>query len=216
MLDNRALAIDPKDGESIWEQRTAQIEFGYSITSAPLVANGIVITGVAGAEYVAKGLLDGWHPQNGDYSWRFNTIAKTGEKGSESWQSDEWEYGGGPTWLIGSYDKEFDLLYSRVGKKSPWNITEGAKDNLYTQSVLAIKAKAAELVWHYQFTQKDGFNYEAVNNPTLADIKIAGTHRKVMMQANSNGYFYLLDRTNGELLKANKFVDKVNGPMGLT
>jgi len=214
-LDNRVLAIDPTNGKVIWEKSTADRQLGYSMTSAPLVANGVVITGVAGGEFGARGFLDGWDPQSGDHLWRFNTIPKPGEKGSESWQGDEWEHGGGPTWLIGSYDKELDLVYWGVGNKSPWNMREGAKDNLYTQSMLAIKPKTGELIWHYQFTPNDGFDYDAVNDPILVDMKVDGKQRKVLIQANRNGFFYVLDRTNGELLKANKFVDKVTWADGI-
>jgi alcohol dehydrogenase (cytochrome c) len=213
--DNRLLALNPKDGKTIWEKRTAEIEFGYSMTSAPLVANNVVITGVAGGEFGARGFLDGWDPKTGEHLWRFHTIPKPGEKGSESWQGDEWEHGGGPTWLIGSYDKELDLVYWGVGNKSPWNMREGAKDNLYTQSMLAIRPKTGELIWHYQFTPNDGFDYDAVNDPILTEIEVDGKQRKVLIQANRNGFFYVLDRSNGKLLRANKFVDKVTWADGI-
>ncbi|WP_288356042.1 PQQ-dependent dehydrogenase, methanol/ethanol family [uncultured Cycloclasticus sp.] len=213
--DNRLLALNPKNGKTIWEKRTAEIEFGYSMTSAPLVANNVVITGVAGGEFGARGFLDGWDPKTGEHLWRFHTIPKPGEKGSESWQGDEWEHGGGPTWLIGSYDKELDLVYWGVGNKSPWNMREEAKDNLYTQSMLAIRPKTGELIWHYQFTPNDGFDYDAVNDPILTEIEVDGKQRKVLIQANRNGFFYVLDRSTGKLLRANKFVDKVTWADGI-
>lgn len=214
-LDNHIQAIDPKDGVVIWQKLAADIQEGYSMTSAPLIANGTMITGVAGGEFGARGFLDGWNPKTGDHLWRFYTVPEPGKKGNESWQGDEWKHGGGPTWLIGSYDKELDLVYWGVGNKAPWNMSMEAGDNLYTESVLALRPKTGELVWHYQFSPNDGFDYDGVNDPILADIMIDGKLRNVMMQANRNGFFYVLDRTNGELLKANQFVDKVNWADGI-
>ncbi|MBV1875217.1 MAG: PQQ-dependent dehydrogenase, methanol/ethanol family [Cycloclasticus sp.] len=214
-LDNHIQALDPKDGAVIWQKLAADIKEGYSMTSAPLVANGTMITGVAGGEFGARGFLDGWNPKTGEHLWRFYTVPEPGKKGNESWQGDEWKHGGGPTWLIGSYDKELDLVYWGVGNKAPWNMSMEAGDNLYTESVLALKPKTGELVWHYQFTPNDGFDYDGVNDPILADIMIDGRLRKVMMKANRNGFFYVLDRTDGELLKANQFVDKVNWADGI-
>ncbi len=214
-LDNHIQAIDPKDGVVIWQKLAADIQEGYSMTSAPLIANGTMITGVAGGEFGARGFLDGWNPKTGDHLWRFYTVPEPGKKGNESWQGDEWKHGGGPTWLIGSYDKELDLVYWGVGNKAPWNMSMEAGDNLYTESVLALRPTTGELVWHYQFSPNDGFDYDGVNDPILADIMIDGKLRNVMMQANRNGFFYVLDRTNGELLKANQFVDKVNWADGI-
>jgi len=214
-LDNRIQALDPKDGAVIWQKTAANVDEGYSMTSAPLIANDTMITGIAGGEFGARGFLDGWNPKTGEHLWRFYTVPELGEKGNETWQGDDWKRGGGPTWLIGSYDKELDLVYWGVGNTAPWNVTMHPGDNLYTESVLALRPKTGELVWHYQFTPNDGFDYDGVNDPILADIKINGVVRKVMMQANRNGFFYVLDRINGELLKANQFVDKVTWADGI-
>jgi len=214
-LDNRVQALDPKNGKVIWQKRAADVKEGYSMTSAPLIANGTMITGIAGGEFGARGFLDGWDPSTGEHLWRFYTVPEPGKLGNDTWQGDDWKRGGGPTWLIGSYDKELDIVYWGVGNTAPWNANMHPGDNLFTESVIAIKPKTGELVWHYQFTPNDGFDYDGVNDPILADIMIDGSERKVMMQANRNGFFYVLDRTNGKLLKANQFVDKVTWADGI-
>jgi alcohol dehydrogenase (cytochrome c) len=214
-LDNHILAIDPANGDVIWDKTAVDVKLGYSMTSAPLIANGTMITGVAGGEFGVRGFLDGWNPKTGEHLWRFNTVAGPDEPGGETWQGEDWRRGGGPTWLIGSYDKELDIVYWGVGNAAPWNSQLHPGDNLYTDSVIAIKPKTGELIWHYQFTPNDAFDFDGVNDPILADIEIDGKPRKILMQANRNGYFYVLDRTNGELLEANQFVDKVTWADGI-
>ena len=204
-----------QNGEIIWGKVAADIKEGFSMTSAPLVANGTMITGIAGGEFGVKAFFDGWNPKTGEHLWRFYTIPEPTEPGGDTWQGDDWKRGGAPTWLIGSYDKELDIVYWGVGNAAPFNATMHPGDNLYTESVIAIKPKTGELVWHFQFTPNDSFDYDGVNDPILADIEVDGKVRKVMMQANRNGFFYLLDRTNGELLKANQFVDKVTWAEGI-
>lgn len=214
-LNNYIQAIDPKNGDVIWEKVVADIKEGFSMTSAPLIANGTMITGIAGGEFGVRGFLDGWNPKTGEHLWRFYTIPEPDEPGGSTWQGDDWKRGGGPTWLIGSYDAELDMVYWGVGNAAPFNANMHPGDNLYTESVLAIKPKTGELVWHFQFTPNDSFDYDGVNDPILAEIELDGKIRKVIMQANRNGFFYVLDRTNGELLKANQFVDKVNWAEGI-
>ena len=214
-LDNHIHAINPENGAIIWDVVAADVKLGFSMTSAPLIVNGTMITGIAGGEFGVRAFLDGWDPKTGEHLWRFYTVPEPSELGGDTWQGDDWKRGGAPTWLIGSYDKELDLVYWGVGNAAPWNAAMHPGDNLYTESVIAIKPKTGELVWHYQFTPNDGFDYDGVNDPILADIEIDGKMRKIMMQANRNGYFYVLDRTNGELLKANQFVDKVTWADGI-
>ncbi len=214
-LDNHIQAINPENGSIIWEKVAADVKEGFSMTSAPLIANGTMITGIAGGEFGVRAFLDGWDPKTGEHLWRFYTVAGPDEKGGDTWEGDDWKRGGAPTWLIGSYDKELDIVYWGVGNAAPWNAAMHPGDNLYTESVIAIKPKTGELVWHYQFTPNDGFDYDGVNDPILADIEIDGKLRKIMMQANRNGYFYVLDRETGELLKANQFVDKVTWADGI-
>ena len=214
-LHNHVQAINPKNGAIIWDEVTADIKEGYSMTSAPLVANGVLITGLSGGEFGVRGFIDGRDPKTGKRLWRFYTIPEPGESGSDTWSGEDWRHGGGPTWLIGSYDKELDLVYWGVGNVAPWNPAMHPGDNLYTNSMLAIRPKTGELVWHYQFTPNDPFDYDGVNDPVLANIDIDGEPRKVLIQANRNGYFYVIDRTNGKLLKANQYVDKLNWADGI-
>lgn len=208
-LDAHVIALDIKTGKEIWRTKSADPKDGYSMTVAPLVANGVVIAGVAGAEYGHRGYLEGYDPQTGKVLWRTWTVPAPGEKGSETWPGDSWKTGGGSTWITGSYDPELDLVYWGTGNPAPWNPLGRKGDNLYTNSILAIRPKTGEIVWYYQTTPGDPFDYDGVNELVQAELPINGQMRKVVMQAHRNGFFYVLDRTNGKLLAANKFV-KVN------
>jgi len=209
-LDAFVVALDMKTGKEIWKQKAAEWKSGYSMTAAPLIANGVLITGISGAEFGIRGFLDGWDPQTGARLWRRYTIPGPGEKGHETWPpGDEWTHGGGSTWITGSYDPDLDLVYWGIGNPGPWNPTNRPGDNLYSCSVLAIRPKTGEIVWHYQFTPNDMFDYDANWELILADIRIDGQLRKVAMQLNRNGFLYVLDRTNGKLLSAKPF-ERVN------
>ncbi len=208
-LDDNVVALDLKTGKEIWRQKAIDFADGYSMNVAPLIANGVLITGVGGAEYQTRGFLDAYDPDTGKHLWRKYTIPGPGEKGSETWPGDTWKIGGGSTWLTGSYDPDLDLVYWGVGNGAPWNAEARKGDNLYTCSVLAMRPKTGEIVWYYQFSPNDLYDYDGVNELVQADLQIDGKTRKVLMQANRNGFFYVLDRTNGELLAANPFT-KVN------
>ena len=214
-VDNRILAIDPANGAILWEKDVIDPSIGYSMTSAPLIANNVLITGIGGAEFGAPGFLDGWDPETGEHLWRFNTIPEPGEPGSETWPGETWRQGGGGTWLIGSYDAELDLVYWGVGNPAPWSAQNRRGDNLYTSSMLAIRPKTGELVWYFQFTPNDTVDYDGNNEPILTELQVDGELRKVLIQANRNGFFYVLDRTNGEFIGANPFVEKVTWTDGL-
>jgi alcohol dehydrogenase (cytochrome c) len=205
-LDAFVVALDMKTGKEIWRQKAAEWKDGYSMTVAPLVANGVVITGISGAEFGIRGFLDGWNPDTGMHLWRRYTIPGPGEKGNETWPAgDAYLHGGGSTWITGSYDPDLDLVYWGTGNAGPWNPAERPGDNLYTASLLAIKPKTGEIVWHFQFTPNDVFDFDATWEPILAEIKVVGVERKVVMQLNRNGFLYVLDRTNGKLLSANPY-----------
>src|SRR6478736_2624448 len=180
-IDNHRLALDMKTGKVMWNQQFADFKEGYSATGAPIVANGVVISGMAGGEFTTRGFLDGWNPETGKKMWRRYTIPAPGEPGSETWpkNSDAWAQGGGATWRSGSYDPELDLVYWGTGNAEPYDPRpRGALDSLYTSSV-------------------------------LADMQIDGRPRKVMIQANKNGFLYVVDRTNCKLIAANPYT-KVN------
>jgi alcohol dehydrogenase (cytochrome c) len=211
-IDNHILALDLKTGKEVWSQKFADSKEGYYATGGPIVANGVLISGVSGGESTTRGFLDGWNPETGEKLWRRYTIPAPGEPGSETWpkNSDAWKYGGGPTWRSGSYDPELDLVYWGTGNAEPYDPKkrEGL-DSLYTSSMLAIRPKTGEIACYYQFTPNDIYDVDGTDEPVLADLTINGQRRKVMIQANKNGFLYVLDRTNCKLIAAHPYV-KVN------
>ena len=208
-LDANVIAIDVKTGKEVWRTKSNDPKDGYSMTVAPLVANGVVIAGVSGAEFGIRGYLEGYDVLTGKQLWRTWTIPAAGEKGSETWPPGTEKTGGGSTWVTGSYDPDLDLVFWGVGNPAPWNPLNRKGDNLYTNSILAIRPKTGEIVWHYQMSPNDPFDYDGVNELIQADLNIDGTNRKVVMQANRNGFLYVVERSTGKLLAANPFV-KVN------
>lgn len=208
-LDSHLLALDAKTGKQLWKVQVVDYKLGHAMTGAPLIANGVLMTGIAGGEYGTRGFIDGWDPQTGKHLWRTYTTAAGNEKGADTWPGDTAQKGGAPTWLTGAYDPDLDLVYWGTGNGGPWNAEVRKGDNLYICSVLAFRPKTGEIVWHYQFSPNDLYDYDSTDPGILADMKIGGKLRKVLMQANRNGFFYVLDRTNGKLLAANPYV-KVN------
>jgi alcohol dehydrogenase (cytochrome c) len=211
-IDNHLLAVDMKTGKELWNQKFADAKEGFYATGGPIVANGVLISGVSGGESTTRGFLDGWDPDTGKKLWRRYTIPAPGEPGSETWpkNSEAWKYGGGPTWRSGSYDPELDLVYWGTGNAEPYDPRprEGL-DSLFTNSVLAVRPKTGEVACYFQYTPNDVYDVDATDENVLADIQVAGRLRKVMIQANKNGFLYVLDRTNCKLIAANPYV-KVN------
>jgi alcohol dehydrogenase (cytochrome c) len=210
-LDAHVIALDAKDGKEVWKSKVAEWKDGFSLTLAPLVANGVLITGISGAEFGVRGFIDGWDPESGKQLWRHYTIPARGEKGNETWpqNTNAWETGGGSAWITGSYDPELDLMYWGTGNPAPWASQSRPGDNLYTSSVLAMRPKTGEVVWYYQFTPNDAYDYDACWELILADLNVQGRPRKVAMQLNRNGFLYVLDRANGALISAKAYA-KVN------
>src|SRR5580658_4716965 len=165
-IDNHVLALDMKTGKQLWNQRFADWHEGYYATSAPIVANGVLISGMAGGETTTRGFLDGWDPDTGKKLWRRYTIPAPGEPGSETWPSgsDAWKQGGGPTWRSGSYDPQLDIVYWGTGNAEPYDPRprEGM-DSLFTSSVLAIRPKTGELVCHFQYTPNDVYDVDGTD-----------------------------------------------------
>jgi alcohol dehydrogenase (cytochrome c) len=188
------------------------------MTLAPLAIKDKIIVGVAGGEYGIRGFIAAYEAETGEEAWRFYTIPAPGESGFETWEDggDAWQHGGASVWLTGSYDPERDLTYWGIGNPGPdWNPNQRPGDNLYSDSVVALDPDTGELKWHFQFTPNDDYDYDSVQVPVLADLDTADpTSGKLMLWANRNGFFYVLDRTNGEFVRGLPFV-KVNWASGL-
>ena len=221
-LDARLVAINATTGRPLWDVVVGDIEAAYSLTLAPLVVKDKVIIGVGGGEYGIRGYIAAYDAQTGEEAWRFYTIPGPGEPGHETWEPcppnpetycdpDAWEHGAGSVWLTGSYDAELNLTYWGVGNAGPdWNPAQRPGDNLYTCSVVALNADTGELEWHFQFTPNDRYDFDSVQVPVLVDLDVAGgSTLKLMLWANRNGYFYVLDRANGRFVSGQPFV-KVN------
>src|SRR5687767_4299612 len=208
-IDNHVLALDIKTGKQIWNQKFADAKEGYYATSAPIIANGVLISGMAGGESTTRGFLDGWDPETGKKLWRRHTIPEPGEPGSETWpKSDAWKHGGGPTWRSGSYDPELDLVYWGTGNAEPYDPSpRGALDSLFTSSVLAIRPRTGEVHCYFQYTPNDVYDVDGTDEHVLADLRIGGQLRKVMIQANKNGFMYVLDRTNCKPIATHPYVN---------
>jgi len=216
-VDNYIVALDMKTGRVVWTKKFADWKEGYYATSAPIVANGVLISGMAGGESTTRGFLDGWDPETGEKLWRRYTIPAPGEPGSETWptDSDAWKYGGGPTWRSGSYDPELDLVYWGTGNAEPYDPRpRGALDSLYTSSVLAIRPKTGEIVCYYQYTPNDVYDVDGTDDPVLANMQINGQAQKVLIQSNKNGFMYVIDRTNCKPIAAHPYT-KVNWASGI-
>ena len=180
---------------------------GYSLTLAPLAIGNKILVGPAGGELGIRGFIAAYDAKTGKEVWRFHTIPGPGEPGHETWTGDAWQHGGASVWLTGSYDPQLNLTYWGIGNPGPdWNPELRHGDNLYSDSVVALDADTGKLKWHFQFSPHDGFDYDSVQVPVLADLNWKGKPRKAMLWGNRNGFFYVLDRSTGEFLLGNPFV----------
>ena len=214
-LDAHLVALDATNGKPLWDVEVGDVDLAYSITMAPLVVKDKVVVGVGGGEFGIRGYVVAYDADTGEEAWRFYTIPGPGEPGHDTWEGDDWEHGGAPVWITGSYDPELNLMYWGVGNPGPdWNAGQRPGDNLYSDAVVALDADTGELVWHFQFTPNDGYDYDSVQVPVLADIAWNGQQRRVMLWANRNGYFYVLDRVTGQFLSGTPYV-RVNWSSGL-
>jgi quinohemoprotein ethanol dehydrogenase len=217
-LDGRLVALDRATGKEVWSTVTLDQSKPYTITGAPRVINGMVIIGNGGAEMGVRGFLTAYDADSGKQLWRFHSVPDEPGKNEEehlkkaesTWSGEYWKIGGGGTmWDAMAYDPELDLLYVGVGNGSPWNQqfrSEGKGDNLYLSSIVALRPKTGEYVWHFQTTPGETWDYTATQHIMLADLTIGGEKKKVLMQAPKNGFFFVLDRTNGKLLSADNYV----------
>jgi alcohol dehydrogenase (cytochrome c) len=206
-LDARLIAIDAKTGRKVWEAVMADYRKGYSSTGAPLIVKDKVITGMAGGEYGVRGFIDAYDAASGKLAWRFWTVPAAGEPGVETWGGDSWKRGGGTTWVTGVYDPDQNLIIWGTGNPGPdWNGDVRPGDNLYTDSAVAIDADTGKLKWHFQFTPHDVHDWDAVQVPVLADGVVHGKMRKLLLWANRNAFYYVIDRTTGKFLQGRPYV----------
>ena len=204
------IALDRFTGELQWEAEMADWRQNYNATSAPLAVGNLVISGTAGGEQGARGFVAAFEQSTGKEVWRTWTVPLRGEPGSETWIGSAIEHPAAATWFTGTYDPELDLVYWPTGNPGPdYNADERRGDNLYSNSILALNARTGRMKWYYQFTPHDVYDWDATEPPVLVDANWRGAPRKLLIQANRNGFFYVLDRVNGKLLLATPFLDKL-------
>jgi alcohol dehydrogenase (cytochrome c) len=210
------LALNRFTGAPIWDTEMADVKQSYFSSSAPLVAGGVVVAGIGGGEHGTRGFLAAYDIETGKEAWRFWTVPKPGEPKSETWQGKLIEHGGAPTWFTGTYDAAADTVYWPTGNPATeYNGDERIGDNLYSDCVLALDGKTGKLKWYYQFTPHDLWDWDATETPVLLDVAWEGRPRKLLVQANRNGFFYVFDRTDGKLLLAKPFVKRLTWAKGI-
>jgi alcohol dehydrogenase (cytochrome c) len=206
-IDAHLVAVDAKNGRPIWDVALAEPKQGYAVTLAPLIVKDKVIIGTAGGEQGIIGFIAAYDAATGKELWKFHTIPGPGETGNETWGGDSWKHGAGSLWITGSYDPDLNLVYWGVGNPGPdWNPDKRPGDNLYTCSALALDPDTGKLKWYFQFTPHDGMDWDSAQIPVLVNMNWKGAPRKLMLWANRNGFFYVLDRTNGKFVRGNAFV----------
>lgn len=210
------LCLDARSGHLLWDVAYAVGNKNYGATSAPLVVKDKVLVGTSGGDDGVRGFIAAFDAQTGKEVWRFWTIPGPGEPGSDSWPGDLYLRGGATTWMPGTFDRELNTVYWGTSNAAPdFDGTVRPGDDLYTACLLALDADTGKLKWHFQFTPHDLFDYDATETAVLVDASIQGSPRKLLLEANRNGYFYVLDRANGTFLSAVPFVKKLNWAKGI-
>ncbi|MCZ2146862.1 MAG: PQQ-dependent dehydrogenase, methanol/ethanol family [Bryobacterales bacterium] len=207
-LDAHLVALNARDGRVKWDVEAGRVEDNLSITSPPLVAGNRIVTGVAGGDYPSRGFIDAYDPATGKRLWRFYTVPAEGEAGAETWSGDSFKTGGAATWMNGSYDPALNLIYWGTGNPYPdYDGDARRESNLYSDCVVALSADTGKLVWHYQFTPHDVWDYDGVNEMVFVDgLLHQGRRVNALVHADRNGHFFALDRAGGKFLYAKPFV----------
>ncbi len=214
--DAHLVALQRSTGAVLWEKEFGDVRKGYYATLAPLALKDRVIVGVSGGESGMRGFVAALSASTGEELWRFYTVPAKGEPGSETWDKFDTQYGGGATWMTGTFDPELNMLYWTTG--NPWPDYYGGGrhgDNLYTDSIVALDADTGKLKWYFQFTPHDTHDWDAQSIPVLVDLNYRGKVRKLLLHPNRNGFLYILDRVTGQFLKAYPFVDQLNWAKGI-
>ncbi len=210
-LDAKLVALHRRTGAIAWTTEIADYKKGFSATSAPLIVHDLAIVGIAGGEYGVRGFFDAYEVETGKLAWRHYTVPDEGEAGVETWAGDSYKTGGAASWVTGSYDPSSDTLFWATGNPSPdWNGDVREGDNLYSDSVLALDPKTGERKWYFQFTPHDVWDYDGNTELYVFDAEINGTMTPLIAQANRNGYYYLLNRTDGSFIQASQYVEQLN------
>jgi PQQ-dependent dehydrogenase (methanol/ethanol family) len=213
-LDGHMVALNAMTGEVLWNVQVVDYTQGSAITSPPTLAKHLVITGFAGGEYGARGAITAYDQDTGQLVWRTYTVPGEGEPGSETWKGDSYRRGGGSVWYVGSYDPALNLVYFGTSNPGPWGAEPRGPDtseygqftNLYTASTLALDVDTGKIVWYYQTTPYDAWDYDGVNENVLVDLTIDGQKTPALLKADRNGFFYVLNRQTGQLISAEPFV----------
>jgi len=205
-VDAHLVALDMYTGRVCWDVEVADYKAAYSITAAPLAVKDKILVGITGAEYGIRGFLDAYDAKTGKRAWRFWTVPEPGEPGNETWSGDSWKTGGAPTWVTGAYDPEANLVFWGTGNPSPDFVGDHRQgDNIYSDSIVALDADTGKLKWYFQFTPHDVLDMDANQVPVLLDAEFHGRPRKLVLFANRNGFYYVLDRHTGEFLVGKQF-----------
>jgi alcohol dehydrogenase (cytochrome c) len=210
------LCLDARSGNLIWDVAYTDGNKNYGATSAPLLVKDKVIVGTSGGDDGVRGFVSAYDAESGKLAWRFWTIPGPGEPGSQSWPGKAYLHGGGTTWMPGTFDPELNTLFWGTSNPAPdFNGDTRPGDDLYTDCVVALDADTGKLKWHFQFTPHDLYDYDAAETPILIDAEYQGQPRKLLVEANRNGFFYVLDRVDGKFLSAVPFVEKLNWAKGI-
>ncbi len=211
------LCLDARSGHLLWDVAYTDGSPNYGATSAPLVVKNKVIVGTSGGDDGVRGFVSAFDAETGKLAWRFWTIPAPGEPGSESWPGDSYLHAGGTTWMPGTFDPELNTIYWGTSNPAP-DFDGGPRpgDDLYTDCLLALDPDTGKLKWHFQFTPHDLFDYDATETPVLIDAEYHGRPRKLLVEANRNGFLYILDRVDGTFLSAVPFVEKLNWAKGIS
>jgi alcohol dehydrogenase (cytochrome c) len=214
--DAHLLCLDARSGHLLWDVTYADKLKHYGSTSSPLIVKDEVVVGTSGGDSGVRGFVAAYDAVTGKLKWRFWTIPGPGEFGSSSWPGDSYLHGGGTTWMPGTYDAKLDTLYWTTSNAAPDFVGDSRPgDDLYTASVLALNPNIGALKWYFQFTPHDLYDYDANETPVLLSAKVNGQMRDLLVQANRNGFLYVLDRADGKFLKATPFIDKLNWAKGI-